>query len=65
MVIFLKRKRKSASSSNQHITINEKGRVYVDGVYAGFEDDSFKVVYTLPSVDEQTFVSRQVRVAKI
>ena len=40
--------------------VGEKGRIYVDGVYAGFEDDSFKVVYPPIPVDEQKFVSRQV-----
>ena len=60
MVIFLKRKRKRTSTCNQHIVVGEKGRVYVDGVYAGFEDDSFKVVYPPIPVDEQKFVSRQV-----
>ena len=45
MVIFLKKKRKTSSSPSQHIVLNSKGRLYVSGVYAGFEDDSFKLIY--------------------
>ena len=46
MVIFLKKKRKTASNDNlHHSRVSAKGHLYVGGIYAGFEDDTFKLIY--------------------
>ena len=60
MVIFLKKKRKTSSSPSQHIVLNSKGRLYVSGVYAGFEDDSFKLIYHPNVRRREIFVPRKV-----
>ena len=45
MVIFIKRRRGLTSKENNHYRVDEKGRLYVGGIYAGFEDDSFKLFH--------------------
>ena len=60
MVIFLKRRRRIEQSLSQHLTINKNGRIFVGGIYAGFLDDSFKVVHPSPPFDKETIVTRQV-----
>lgn len=45
MVIFIKRRRGLTSKESNHYRVDEKGRLYVGGIYAGFEDDSFKLFH--------------------
>ena len=63
MVIFIKRRRGLTSKENNHYRVDEKGRLYVGGIYAGFEDDSFKLFHPSslqPLHSKQIFLSRQV-----
>ena len=60
MVIFIKRKRRVSNNQKNHIRVDEVGRLYVGGIYAGFEDDSFKVYHPSPLLhSKEVFVSRR------
>ena len=53
MVIFIKRKRRMSNSEINHIRVDSDGRLHVGGIYAGFDDDSFKIRAPSPSPDSK------------